>query len=170
MPDPVEKGPERPSRHGAILGAALAQLAEAGCRAVGDDAVPWCATCAFKPGSMPNQMAATGLTAYKCAIGVDPEPFGCHHGLALDGQPTRLCAGWLAAKHAPWELVKEVSERLALALQDVGGDDPIRADCDAWLAAVDPKGEMDNYQLARLWLKRELGALSEGSRSTEKGG
>lgn len=163
-------GPDRPSRHGAILGAALSQLAEAGARAVGDDVWPLaCATCAFRPGTVPNQSAGTGLIAFKCAIGVDPDPFGCHHGLH-DGSPTKPCAGFVAARLAPYGLVKEVSERVARAVTECAGPDQIRAAYDAWLADADPNGEMDVYQIARAWLRDHPQASPEPSNGRAEAG
>lgn len=102
---------------------------------------------------MTNQMAATGLAALNCAIGVDKDDFGCHHGLK-DGAPTRPCNGWLAAKKAPWPLMKEIIGNLAAHLNQIGdGDDAIRAEFDAWRGQADPAYKLDDYALARLYAK-----------------
>lgn len=149
---------DRPSTYGAILGMALFQIAEAGRRAMGAGTPDMCATCAFRPGSMPNQSATTGLLAFNCAIGIDRDGFGCHHGLS-DGIPTRDCAGWLVARHAPFEVVKEVTARVSDILSRIqqGDPDPIRLAFDKWRLEVDPKHAMDNYQLARLMLRQAPG-------------
>jgi hypothetical protein len=144
---------ERPSTHGAIVGEALAQIAESVTGALPKDC---CATCAFRRGCMTNQMASTGLVAWKCAIGADPDPFACHHGM-VDGEPTKVCAGWLAAKVADFEDVKRISaEMLAKvnALPDDGLDpDPVREAFDAWIERVDPDHSMDDYRRGRLYLR-----------------
>lgn len=144
---------ERPSRHGAILGEALARIAESvpgamdGC----------CATCAFRRGCMTNQMASTGLVAFKCATGADPAGFACHHGMK-DGEPTKICAGWLACRLAEFETVKEVSAWLTdqLAALHEGDHDPIREAFDAWIAEVDPDGRLNDYERGRMYLRSAL--------------
>jgi hypothetical protein len=137
----------RPSRHGAILGAALAKMADAGRKA--DPTIPdACATCAFTAGSMPNQMAPTTLVAFNCATGIDPSPFGCHHGMK-DGLPTRLCAGYVAARCAPFETLKALAGEVCRDLDGMEGPDTVREQFDAELAKIDPDGTMDDYQLAR---------------------
>lgn len=141
---------ERPSRHGALLGEALAAMAEAGRVASTVPIGAPCLTCAFRPGCMTNQMAATGVVALNCTIGIDPDEFACHHGMQ-DGQPIRLCNGYLAAKLAPFDFMKstlrEMYERLSVQI----GPDEIRAAFDAWRQAADPDGKMDDYQLARAY-------------------
>lgn len=140
---------DRPSNHGAILGEAISAIMDEGRKV--DPTIPdCCLTCAFKPGVMTNQMATTGLEAYKCAIGVDDAPFGCHHGLS-EGMPTRLCAGYAAARLAPFDAVKRISAEMAERIKDLPEHDHIRADFDAWWQAVDPDRKMDNYQLARAY-------------------
>lgn len=138
---------ERPSRHGAILGQALAEMAEAGGGCAGT-----CATCAFRPGTMTNQMAATGLTALHCALGTDPDPFGCHHGMK-DGRPTKLCAGYEAARQVSFDEVAAIMERLKTRMDAMTGPDDVRAIYDAWAAEADPDDALDDYQLARLYEK-----------------
>lgn len=147
-----EQGRDRPSRHGAFLGRALAKLAEAG-RAIEPTLPDMCATCAFREGCMTNQMAATGLQALNCSIGVDPALFCCHHGLK-DGEPTRVCAGYAAARLAPFETVKAVTAELVQNLDGASGPDEIRADFDAWIAEADPDGRLNDYERGRLYLRR----------------
>lgn len=147
---------DRPSEHGKLLGEALADLAKAG--AVGTELLDlMCATCAFREGCMTNQMAATGKDALDCVIGADDSDFGCHHGMK-DGQPTKLCAGWLAAKRAPFPVLQSTLLTLAARLEGLTGEDAVRAEFDAWAAAADPDGKMDNYQWAR---KRARDGVSE---------
>ncbi|KQM62394.1 MULTISPECIES: hypothetical protein [unclassified Sphingomonas] len=147
---------ERPSQHGAILGETLIALEQAG-RNAGEPLPDPCLTCAFRPG-MSNQQAATGIEALNCSIGGDPAPFGCHHGMQ-EGQPTRLCAGYLAAKRAPFGQMKALLGDLAVRLEAVGGDDPVRAAFDAWRHEVDPGQTMDDYQLARLYARRDYAPI-----------
>jgi hypothetical protein len=144
----------RPSQHGAIMGRALIALEQAG-RSVDPTIPDPCLTCAFRPG-MPNQMAATGIEAFKCAIGVDPAPFGCHHGMDSDG-PVRMCAGYAAAKKAPFDTVKRIGEQVQtdLAAVDSTTPDQVRAEFEAWRLTVDPDGAFDDYKLARLYAKQE---------------
>lgn len=104
---------------------------------------------------MTNQMAGTGLEALKCATGADPAPFGCHHGMK-DGQPNKVCAGWLAALVAPPEVVAAVGDRLLAAINSLEGPDEVREAFDAWIAKVDPDNRLDDYQRGRLYLRSEL--------------
>lgn len=145
---------DRPSAHGAALGRLLARMVEAG------GGAEMCATCAFREGSMPNLMAATGLLAMHCAIGTDPAPFGCHHGMQNE-LPTRNCAGWKAAQKAPFELWKTELPRV---LADVrgGGEDAVRAEFDHWWPTVDPRGELDVHQLGRAWARRDSDGSPKG--------
>lgn len=142
---------ERPSTHGAILGEALARIAES---VTGELPQECCATCAFRRGCMTNLMASTGLVAFACAVGADPDPFACHHGMK-DGEPTKICAGWLACQLADFDTVKAVGAWLTgqLARLGDGQPDPIREAVDAWLARVDPADRLDDYQRGRLYLK-----------------
>ena len=141
---------ERPSRHGAILGEALSKIAAAG-RAYSPTELPdACLTCAFREGCMTNQMAATGMVALNCVIGIDPDRFACHHGMK-DGEPSKLCVGYVAAILAPFSFTKEVLCELADKLNTQCGPDEVRAEFDAWLSETDPDGKMDDYQLARAY-------------------
>jgi hypothetical protein len=142
-------GRERPSYHGAVLGEYLAQMAESATGFLPEDC---CATCAFRRGCMTNQMASTGLVAFKCAMGVDPDAFACHHGMK-DGEPTKICAGWLAAQAAEWDDIKNFSEQLTASLGAIPNPDPIRTAFDAWIERVDPAGTLNDYQRGRLYLR-----------------
>lgn len=155
MSDKVIDG-DRPSAHGKILGEALALLADVGER---DSPVPLgerCATCAFRKGSTPNMSAGTGLLAFNCALGIDKDRFACHHGMK-DGEPSKICVGYIAARLAPFSALKEIlavlGEEMAKGQQD-GDLDPVREAFDAWLMEADPGGKMDVYQVARAWLRR----------------
>lgn len=147
--------PQKPSDHGAALGAVVSKLADAG-YALRPDLPERCATCAFKPGVMPNQMASTLLDAYRCVLGIDTDAFACHHGMT-EGQPTKLCGGYLAALAAPWTVVKAATEELKIKLDDIsanpGRRDEVREAYDAWVAVADPEGRLNAYQLAREHLK-----------------
>lgn len=146
MKNPIATA-DRPSRHGALLGEALAKIADAGRKA--NPGVPDpCLTCAFRLGSMPNQMAGTGKIALDCVTGADPDDFACHHGMD-ENWPTRLCAGYAAARLAPFDVAREALADLVKKLNAAAGDDEIRARFDAWLAEVDPDGDLDVYQLGR---------------------
>jgi len=140
---------ERPSRHGAILGEALAAMERAG-RAAGPALPDMCATCAFREGCMTNQMAATGSQALNCVLGVDPDEFACHHGMK-EGQPVRYCAGYVAARRAPFPVIKAALSIAMGKLAAASGSDEVREAFDAWLAEVDPDNRMDDYQRARLY-------------------
>lgn len=145
---------DRPSTHGKLLGQALSLIEKIGRRDMPFEMPPMCATCAFREGSMPNQMAATGLDAMRTMMGVDPDRFGCHHGLE-DGQPTRVCVGYIAARNAPWsammEIIGEATKRLDA--MDKSSADEVRIAFDAWVKKVDPEGTMDDYKLARELMK-----------------
>lgn len=106
-------------------------------------------------------MAATGKDALNCAIGVDQSEFGCHHGLR-DGEPTKPCAGWVAARRAPFELMKSTLRTMRARLVKLPEQDRVRADFDAWVASFDPDWRMDNYQWARAYARRD----SDGSDET----
>lgn len=109
-----------------------------------------CLTCAFRPGCMTNQMAATGVLALNCVLGVDPDDFACHHGMK-DGQPTKLCAGYLAAKEAAYDDVIIIVQRVGEQLAEQSGPDEVREAFDVWWNDVDPSRVMDNYELGRAY-------------------
>jgi hypothetical protein len=142
---------EQPRADGAVLGEAIAALADAG-RLIDPSVPDPCATCAFRRGTMTNMMPTTVLTAFNCATGVDDSPFGCHHGM-VDGRPTKKCAGWLAAQAADWPDVNRVLGKLQADL-DALPDPEARPDGYAeWIARIDPEGRLDAYQRGRLWLR-----------------
>lgn len=153
---------DRPSKHGKLLGEALAMLAYAGRRDFPGDLPEPCLTCAFREGSQPNQSAGTGKIALDCVLGVDKDRFACHHGVK-DDRPKRICVGYIAARLAPWSFTQEVLAALMKELDDFSGAGPdeIREAFDAWLAGADPKGELDVYQQARAFA---LVSTSDGGR------
>jgi hypothetical protein len=71
---------DRPSRHGAIMGQALALIEMAGRRDAPFEMPDTCSTCAFREGSYTNQCGGTGVVALKIVAGLDPDRFACHHG------------------------------------------------------------------------------------------
>jgi hypothetical protein len=146
---------DRPSRHGAILGEALALIADLGERdARMDNWRDRCATCAFRKGTAPNMTAGTGMVALNCVLGIDKDRFACHHGMK-DGQPAKICVGYIAARIAPFSSVKEVMALLASEIAGPDGEpDEIRAAFDVWLTELDPEGKMDVYQTARAFQRR----------------
>lgn len=155
---------ERPSRHGKILGQFLSAVAEVG-RTVAPECASrgMCSTCAFRDGAMPNQMAATALTAFNCVMGVDPDQFACHHGMR-EGVPTKLCAGYLLAKLAPWPEIQAECAKLKQRMDEAAGPDEVRANFESWLNEVDPGRTLDDYALARLFARassRTAQALSD---------
>lgn len=157
-PPPVgqDDGPDRPSRHGVALGRALVRMAEAG-RAASAAPIPDpCATCALRPGTLPNISAGTGLTALNCVLGIDSDAFACHHGMK-EGWPTKLCSGYEAACAAPFEAVRTIMSDLCAELDGFTGPDTVRADYDAWWREADPEGRLDVYQLGRLFQKHVAG-------------
>lgn len=142
---------ERPSRHGAVVGAALSEIERTG-RGQAPEAPAMCATCAFREGCMTNQMASTVLVAFKCAIGADPALFACHHGL-IDGEPTRPCGGWVASLAAPFDEVKRIAAKMQAELAEPTDRDLIREVFDAWVAKVDPENTLNDYERGRLYLR-----------------
>jgi hypothetical protein len=155
MSDKVIEG-DRPSAHGAILGEALALLADLGARdARMDNWRDRCATCAFRKGTAPNQTAGTGITALNCVLGVDRDRVACHHGMK-GGDPQRICVGYMAARLAPFSAVKEILPVLAAELAAHGEPlcDEVREGFDGWLKETDPDGKMDVYQVARAYQRR----------------
>lgn len=151
---------DRPSAHGALLGEILAAIADLGER---DSPVPLgerCATCAFRKGTTPNQTAGTGTIALNCVLGIDKDRFACHYGMK-DGTPQRICVGYIAARMAPFSLVKEAMSFLYEEIAKVGDNaDPVRESFDAWLGEIDPDGKMDVYQIARAHLRTAQGKVS----------
>jgi len=156
---------ERPSKHGAILGAGMVALAEAG-RKHAPELPPMCATCAFDHNSMTNKMAGTLIAAMNCVLGIDTDRFACHHGME-NGQPTKLCAGYIAAVLAPWDYTVEVMAVVSKELNDMAGQDDIRKEFDAWIAEVDPNGQMDDYTRGRAWLRAKIQANREAANLSE---
>ena len=145
----------KPSKHGRILGEMLAAWVEAGRRATEELLPDICATCAFRAGSLPNQAAGTVLLAMNTVLDIDPDGFGCHHGMK-DCRPTKLCTGYLIAKLAPFSEVKEEMVRMKEKLDALGDADADAAEhsFDQWLLAVDPDGLMDVYELASAFARR----------------
>lgn len=145
---------ERPSKHGKILGESLSLLAAAGRKDAPMEIPECCLTCAFRPGCMTNQMAATGKTALDCVLGIDPDRFACHHGMK-DGQPSKICVGYIAARLAPWSFTKDVLIAMQAELDKIDGSpDEVRAAFDAWWAQCDPQQDLDVYQQARAFASR----------------
>lgn len=83
-----------PTPEGAELGRHLARFADQE-EAAHPDAPKRCGDCAFRAGTLPNQCPQTLMDAVKCTM--EGEPFHCHLGMR-DGEPTRLCAGYLLMK------------------------------------------------------------------------
>jgi hypothetical protein len=135
-----------------MLGRALALMAAFGRKDAGFEIPEGCATCAFREGCMTNMTAGTLKIALDCVLGIDPDRFACHHGMK-EGEPTKLCTGYVAAILAPFSLVKEVMTAINADMKAMGdGPDEVRAEFDAWLAKADPEGKIDDvYQLARMY-------------------
>lgn len=151
---------DRPSGHGKILGEYLALLADVGER---DSPVPLgerCATCAFRKGTAPNMTAGTGAVALDCALGIDKARFACHHDMK-DGQPAKICVGYMAARLAPFSTVKEMLPALAADLAAHGEpvSDEVRVGFDRWLNEIDPEGKTDVYQVARAYQRQQAAEL-----------
>lgn len=146
---------EKPSTHGKILGEALALISMAGRKDAPFELPECCLTCAFREGCMTNQMAATGKIALDCVLGIDKDRFGCHHGLK-DGEPSKLCVGYIAARLAPWSTVKKILFVLNKDLDAMDHNaDEVRTAFDVWLKEIDPENKLDDYQLARLFAKQQ---------------
>lgn len=148
---------DRPSRHGKILGDALALIAMAGRKDSPIELPDPCLTCAFREGTMPNMTAGTGKIALDCVLGIDKDRFSCHHGMK-EGAPTKLCIGYVAARLAPWSFTQEVLVTLAKELDAIGDNDPdyVRSAFDRWLAEIDPAVKSDEYRLARAYAKEAV--------------
>lgn len=106
--------PQTPSAHGRLLGVEFAALADA-MEPLHPEIPSRCKTCAFREGTIPNQMAGTLVQAMHCVLGTDPAPFCCHQTLK-DGIPQSLCAGYALARLAPFEDVKAALKRVHDAL------------------------------------------------------
>jgi len=69
-----------------------------------------CATCAFKKGAYPNRLLGTMANATKCVM--ERETFYCHYNRSENGEPQRICAGWMMLNSgglgvkAPWNYLK----------------------------------------------------------------
>lgn len=134
---------DRPSRHGQALGRMLARWAEAG-----PYAKERCRGCAFREGAMANKMASTGREAMDCVL--RGEMFGCHHGLE-DGLPTRMCAGYASALHVGSDTIRADLIALKDEFAAMHGPDEVRSKFDEWIAGVDPEGQLNDYERAKLW-------------------
>lgn len=106
---------QKPSAHGRLLGAEFARLADA-MAPLHPEIPERCKSCAFREGTIPNQMAGTLVEAMHCVLGTDPAPFGCHQTLDNDGLPFALCAGYVLAKRAPFDDVIAAIARVSTAL------------------------------------------------------
>lgn len=62
-----------------------------------------CATCAFRPGTPPNQCGDTLIDAMKCVV--EKEPFMCHES-KRSGWP---CHGWFASVVATKDMPKVIA-------------------------------------------------------------
>lgn len=96
--NPGDGVPNQPSPEGEMLGKEVARMTAAPLamfRETFPDEPGPCSECAFVAGTVPNRCLATVANALKCAV--EREPFYCHKGLADDGEPLRLCAGYVAA-------------------------------------------------------------------------
>lgn len=109
--------PQTPSEHGRILGLEFAKLADH-MAPLHPEIPERCKTCAFREGTIPNQMAGTLLQALNCTLGIDRAGFGCHHTLQ-DGLPTALCSGYLLARTAPFDQIKAVVRRISQNLNAI---------------------------------------------------
>lgn len=98
--------PQKTSQHGRILGSAFADIADK-LAPLHPEVPDRCKTCAYRHGTIPNAMAGTLVEALNCTLGIDPNPFGCHHTLK-DGKPTELCAGYFLLSVFGVEEVKAV--------------------------------------------------------------
>lgn len=152
---PISEG-DRPSLHGRMMGKALAVISEVGRRDAPMPIPDSCLTCAFREGSLPNQCAGTGIVALNCVLRIDTDRFACHHGMK-DGDPQRICAGYIAAMLAPFSQVKEILSAFNDELATIEGQpDDVRAAFDAWLSLADPDRRMDVYQAAREYAKSQM--------------
>lgn len=152
------KDGDKPTAYGAILGDALALIAAAGRKDLpaGMTIPETCLTCAFREGALPNRMGGTAKQALDCVLGIDRDRFACHHGMK-DGEPRRLCSGYLAAMIAPFSFVKEVVSSAGEDMNsfDDTAPDLVRDDYVRWLSKIDPEGRLDVYQIARAYALRD---------------
>jgi hypothetical protein len=78
------------------LGALIAQACEARdavMRERAGDAPNRCSTCAGREGTLPNRCADTLIQLLSCTK--EGEPFYCHHGVKLGGEPKVACGAYL---------------------------------------------------------------------------
>jgi hypothetical protein len=144
---------DKPSLHGKMLGEALAAMADLGRRDAPMVIPPCCGTCAFRRGAMPNLMAGTGKLALDCVLGIDRDRFACHHDMK-NGEPKRICFGYVAALLAPYSEVREIITALYEQLRGVDNTaDQVSAAFDTWLEGAAPERRMDVYELARQYAK-----------------
>lgn len=81
----------RPTLEGKKLGALINKFTDPAML----DRYPRCASCAFREGSIPNGCGATLIKAVECVA--MEETFYCHEVKDVDGEPYRVCGGYLAA-------------------------------------------------------------------------
>lgn len=138
-----------PSKHGHALGRALADLADSQV-AANPQIRERCSDCALKNGTMPNMMAPTVLEAMRCVLQIDKAHFGCHHGLDEDGNSTKLCAGYLLCRAAPFQDVKAAILAGNTAVGEVCSEDGDMTDpaFASWRAQHDPDDKLNDYQRA----------------------
>lgn len=151
---------DRPSRHGKLLGAALATISAIGRRGAPMPIPDPCLTCAFREGTMPNQTAGTGKMALDIVLGIDRDRFACHHGMK-EGEPKKLCVGYIAAMLAPFSEVSAILTAFHAELTNIddGAPDEVRAAFDGWLSIADPDHRMDVYEAARAYARHLLAPM-----------
>lgn len=85
-----------PSEEGRLLGEQMARLTdieEAKQRDRFPDMLPRCNECALRHGTVANQCASTLMDIIKCTV--EHDSFYCHKGIPDDGEPKRLCGGFV---------------------------------------------------------------------------
>lgn len=149
MDEPRETGgPRRGTSTGAArLGAAMARLAAKHVQPGDPDP---CATCGLKEGTLPNMAGQTMIDAMRVLARIEGDSFGCHHGLN-NGEPTRICARYLAAARGPRSELLEAIASVAVPPDDRPANDPVGVYVTAWAERIDPDRELNAYQLARAW-------------------
>lgn len=163
---PAAEG-DRPSVHGMMLGKALALMEAIGRRDAPMPIPEACLTCAFREGSMPNMTAGTGIVALNCVLRIDPDRFACHHGMK-EGEPQKLCSGYIAAMLAPFSEVKEILAAFNHELAEIEErPDFVRAAFDTWLNHADPERRLDVYQAAREYAKSQASPASRPNSNTQ---